>query len=82
MPKNKLSDLRDQLFETIEALKDSDKPMEIDRAKAVCAVADRIIDTAKVEVKAAEVVGAQLSEFMQPAGEDRRLTTGKPNGHA
>lgn len=82
MPKNKLSDLRDHLFETIEALKDSDKPMEIDRAKAVCQVADRIIDTAKVEVKAAEVVGAQLSEFMQPAAEDRRLGSGKPNGHA
>lgn len=50
MAKNKLSDLRDHLFETLEALKDSDKPMDLDRAKAISNVAQTIINSAKVEV--------------------------------
>jgi hypothetical protein len=57
MPKNKLSDLRNHLFETLEALKDEDKPMDLDRAKAVCNVASQIIDTARVETKFLEVTG-------------------------
>jgi hypothetical protein len=51
MAKNKISDLRDHLFETLEALKDPDKPMEIERAKAIADVARVIVDSAKVEVQ-------------------------------
>ena len=58
MPKNKLSDLRDHLFETIEALKDEEKPMATDRAAAICKVSREIIESAKVEVKYAEATGA------------------------
>jgi hypothetical protein len=47
MPKNKMSDLRDHLFETLEALKDEEKPMDIDRANAVCQVASQLIESAK-----------------------------------
>lgn len=50
MAKNKISDLRDHLFETLEALKDEQSPMEIDRALAVCTTAQTIINTAKLEV--------------------------------
>lgn len=50
MAKNKISDLRDHLFETLEALKDPDNPMALDRAKAVCDVAQVLINSAKVEV--------------------------------
>lgn len=50
--KNKLSDLRDHLFETLEQLKDPNKPMEISRAKAIADVAQTIINSATVEVKA------------------------------
>lgn len=57
MAKNTMSDLRDHLFETLEALKDEDKPMDIDRAKAICNVADKLIDSARVEVKYLEVTG-------------------------
>ena len=46
--KNKLSDLRNHLFETIEKLKDGD--MEIDRARTISDVAQTIINSAKVEV--------------------------------
>lgn len=48
--KNSMADLRNHLFETLEALKDEEKPMEIQRALAVAEVADRLIETAKVEV--------------------------------
>lgn len=48
--KNKISDLRDHLFETLEALRDSEKPMEVERAAAISDVAGKIIDSARVEV--------------------------------
>ena len=57
MAKNKISDLRDHLFETLEALKDSDNPMDVDRARAISQVASTIIETAKVEVELVKVVG-------------------------
>jgi len=69
--KNKIEDLRDHLFETLEALKDPDKPMEVDRAKAIAGVAREIIESAKVEVKFLEVTGSSGgSGFI---GADRQL---------
>jgi hypothetical protein len=52
-----LQDLRDHLFATLEALSDTEKPMEIERAKAMCTTAQAIIDSARVEVKYMEVTG-------------------------
>lgn len=46
-----IDDLRKHLFETIEALKAKDKPMEVERAKAISDVAQTIINSAKVEVE-------------------------------
>lgn len=51
MAKNKIQDLRDHLFETIELLKDDDSKMTIDRAKAIAEVAQAIINSAKLEVE-------------------------------
>lgn len=48
--KNKMTDLRNHLFATLEALQDPDKPMEIERAKAIADVAKVLVDSAKVEV--------------------------------
>ena len=48
--KNKIEDLRDHLFATIEALLDDEDPMDLDRAKAVKDVAQVVINSAKVEV--------------------------------
>lgn len=77
MPKNKMSDLRNHLFETLEALKDSEKPMEVDRAKAICGVAHQLIESAKVEVKFMETTGeGKMGEFF----EDRKLPAA--NGRA
>lgn len=62
--KNRIEDLRNHLFETIEMLKDKEKPMEIDRARAVADVAGKIIDTARVEVehlKTLEKLGVRVT---------------------
>jgi len=48
--KNRIEDLRDHLFATIEALQDEDNPMDLDRARTVSKVAQTIIESAKVEV--------------------------------
>lgn len=55
--KNTMVDLRNHLFETLEALKDKDEPMDIDRAKTVSQVAQTLIDSAKVEVDYIRVSG-------------------------
>lgn len=61
MPKkNTMGDLKDHLFETLEALRDEEKPMDIQRALAVATVADKLIDIAKTEVafiKATDAAG-------------------------
>jgi hypothetical protein len=65
--KNRIQDLRDHLFETLEALKDAEKPIDVDRAKAICAVAGQIIDSARVELKFMEVVGQDSNKaFFEP----------------
>jgi hypothetical protein len=56
--------LRTQLFATLEALNDKDKPMDIDRAKAVAEVAQVIINSAKVEVEHLKVTGGKGTGFI------------------
>jgi hypothetical protein len=65
MPKNNIEDLRNDLFETLRSLKGEVRPIEIERAKAVCAVAGKIIDTGKLEVA-----------VMQKANQKSPLTSG------
>jgi hypothetical protein len=68
MAKNKLSDLRDHLFATLEALTDEKKPMELDRARAIAKVSQTIIESAKVEVQFMKEMGAQTeSTFFNSA---------------
>lgn len=57
MPRNKIEDLRNHLFETLEQLKDKDDPMELDRAKAIADVAQVIVNSAKIEVDFLKVTG-------------------------
>jgi hypothetical protein len=79
---NKIEDLRNHLFATLEALRDKEAPMDIDRAKAISQVAGTIIESAKVEFKYLELVGGGGSEFLNngaaklpaaPAGAQPRL---------
>lgn len=54
MPRNKLTDLNNHLYATIESLYDGD--MEVDRAKAICTVAGKIIEIKKVECQQAKLL--------------------------
>jgi len=56
--KNKINDLRDHLFETLELLKDREKPMDLERARVISRVAQTIINSAKVEVDLVRAVSA------------------------
>lgn len=48
--KNRMVDLRNHLFATLESLQDPDNPMDLDRAKTIADVAQTLINSAKVEV--------------------------------
>ena len=93
MPENNIKELRKHLFETIEGLKNKENPMEIERAKAISQVAQTIIDSARVEVKFAELTGQESrSDFLEapkaprPNGQlpqrvpQKGLSTGKDLG--
>lgn len=69
MPKNKIDDLRNHLFAALEGLRDEDKPMDLDRAKAIADVARVIVDSAKVEVHFLQVTGALKSTDFLPDGD-------------
>jgi hypothetical protein len=66
---NKITDLRDHLFATIEALQDKDKPMDIERAKAIAEVAQTIVNSAKVEVDHLRITGAMQGTGFIPDSE-------------
>jgi len=61
---NTIDELRTHLFDTLNSLKDKEKPMDIERARAVCEVAGKIIETAKVEVSYLNVVGGRGTGFI------------------
>lgn len=76
--KNKIVDLRDHLFETLEALKDKESPMDLDRARAVCEVSKQIIDSARVEVEFLGVTGAMNGTgFIQVDKPDLKALPGR-----
>jgi hypothetical protein len=61
-----MTDLRNHLFETLEALKDKDQPMEIERAKTISDVAQTLINSAKVELQFMELIGGnEESQFFE-----------------
>lgn len=62
--KNKMTDLRNHLFATLEALQDPEKPMDIDRALAVADVGRVLVETAKVEVAFLNAAGGNGTGFI------------------
>lgn len=62
--KNKIEDLRNHLFAALEGLADEEKPLDLERAKAIATVAQTIINSAKVEVEYLEITGQGGSGFM------------------
>jgi hypothetical protein len=67
--KNKIEDLRNHLFETLEALRSEEKPMDLARANAIASVAKVVVESAKVEVAFLKVTGVQRSTDFLPIEE-------------
>lgn len=76
--KNKIEDLRNHLFETLESLKDPDKPMDLDRAKTIAGVAQVIVNSAKVENDFMKINGSSGSGFIPLAAPTPAPTAGTP----
>ena len=56
MARNKINDLRDHLFETLERLKEGD--IDISTAKAMADVVQVIINSAKIEIDFIKATGS------------------------
>lgn len=76
--KNKIEDLRNHLFATLEDLRDPEKPMDIERAKAIADVAQVIVNSAKVENDHIKLTGKAGSGFIEqtPTPGQPRLVKG------
>ena len=70
--KNRMTDLRNHLFATLEALQDEEKPMDIQRAKAISDVAQTIINSAKVEVDFINATGSRSGTGFIESDAERR----------
>lgn len=75
MPRNKIDDLRNHLFATLEALSDPDKPMELDRAQTIANVGQVLVNSIKVENDFLRITGATKSTAFEPKQID------SPNGY-
>lgn len=79
--KNRIGDLRNHLFEVIEQLKDEDHPMDVERAHAVADIAKVLVETARVEIAFAEVIGGAPTDFF-PVEESSTERLKLPKGRA
>lgn len=63
--KNKLSDLRNHLFEAIEMVKSGE--LDVEKAKVISDLGGKLIDSAKVEVSYIATVGGMTdrSDFIE-----------------
>lgn len=58
--KNKLEDLRNHLFAALEGLGDTEKPLDIERARAIADVSQTIINSAKLELDVLKVYEGKM----------------------
>lgn len=84
---NDINEVRQHLFDALRGLSDKDKPLDIDRARAVAEVSREIINSAKVEVDFLKVTGATAgTDFIPPAipkpGEPRLVKGRAQSGSA
>lgn len=75
MSNNNITAVRQHLLDTLADLRDRDKPMEVERARAVADVARVLVDSAKVEVDFIKATSGNGSEFLQP-GQSSNLPDG------
>lgn len=54
--------MRKHLMDTLADLRNPEKPMEVDRARAIAQVASALIDSARVEVEFLKTIGDELAQ--------------------
>ena len=64
-----INQVRQSLLDTLADLRNKEKPMDVERAKAVAQVASVLVDTARVENDYLRITGNDQSNFMHPADE-------------
>jgi hypothetical protein len=67
MSNETIADLRKHLFAALDGLADKDRPMDIERAKAISAVAQTVINSARVEIEHMKLAGGAGSGFIPDA---------------
>lgn len=77
---NNIATVRQHLLDTLADLRNRDKPMDVDRARAVADVARVLVDSAKVEVDFIKATNATGSEFLQPDASDADKNPNLPAG--
>lgn len=65
MSTNHISAVRQHLLDTLADLRNRERPMEVDRARAVADVARVLVDTAKVEVDYLRATNQDRSDFLE-----------------
>lgn len=64
-PAPHMTQMRQHLLDTLADLRNREKPMEPDRARAVAQVASVLVDSAKVEVDYLRATGQERSGFLE-----------------
>ncbi len=62
-----IDSLKTVLFKTLDDLNNRNAPLNIDRAKAINDIAQTLVNIAKVEIQAAQVLGGKGTKFIPPA---------------
>lgn len=80
MAQNKIEDLRNHLFASLERLGEDDLKgealaEEVTRSKAICSISSEIVETAKVEIELLKITGAikSGSQFFKGVAEQRQI---------
>ena len=60
-----ITQVRQSLLDTLADLRNTEQPMDIERAKAVATVASVLVDTAKVENEYLKITGQDRSHFIE-----------------
>lgn len=68
MKSNSIDDLRTHLFDTLAALKDPEKPMDLDRAKTIAEVGQVLINSARAEIEFMKITGGTGTGFIENTG--------------
>ena len=76
MSRTHIDEVRAALMGTLNDLRDKDKPMDVDRARAIAQVATVLVDSARVENDYLKITGQDRSQFLEASKDDGDSTSG------